>query len=1258
MANEINYKIKISTDGEKSFQEIAVEAKSADEAIEKVVNTVNKASDKFKEMAATSLTLNNLSNAVQQLDSMFQGMVGSSQSFDASMRAVNTMAGKGEAEFEKLKGSVAELGKEIPKTREALADGLYQVISNGVPEDNWISFLDKSARASVGGIADLGQTVTVTSTIIKNYGMEWEAAAEIQDKIQMTAKNGVTSFEQLASALPRVSGNAATLGVSIDELMATFATLTGVSGNTAEVSTQLGAIFTALIKPSSEAASMAEDMGIKFDAAAIKAKGGMQNFLQSLDRDVKTYASAHDMLSEEIYAKLFGSAEALRALIPLNGELADTFASNVDAMSNSAGTIDEAFEQMASTGESATQMLRNQIAAFTDWIGTAVGTAAPYVSFASNTLVAFTNAMQLITSLRGMSSAMKANSAVMAIASVHQKSVAAAERLLAASGYTAAAGTMALNVAVGVLEATLTLGLSAVIGAIIGYFTSMGDSAEEAAGKLDSLKEAEDAFSNAASTAKSEIEMEKVKLQELINSHTDATETIEQLNQKYGESFGYHKTAAEWYDTLVSKSKVYCEQLGYEAQAKVLAAKKAAAELKMAQMEADGTDKTKTWKLGSKLDAAGNRNITINRVEVESDDYKALKEEVAVLGNQFDVCVKKSAEAAKAMQTNANASGTVAKAVGWQQMSYEALGKAIEEQKKKVGKLAGVNASEANKEATTLKQMEARYKKLGKDYGLSSAGSVRNSGKTKDGLDGSKLVADAETYKELGNNIKYYEQQLEKTKPSEKETISRLVQNIAGLKEKQAAIKEVLDAAGRPTELNTLENIDKEIQYQQGLRSKATAENIGGIDKEIRRLNGLKRALEDSGHASVGADQIHTYEELEAEIGYYEGKLRTASETERLEIQKQILSLQNLKKEWDGVLASVGAPDESKVNTIEELEAAITYYSNLQKKQSADEVANTQEVINRLEGKKKALLDIASIPTMANELAELGKLGNAELKMELQLIGIEGIKNKIRGLQKMLDDTKNPLGKEQRQEVMKMMAAYQGYENVLKKQNVTISQTWGSIKGIGNSVESLTETLKGDGNAWEKVCGVMDGMLGLYEGIKGIVEIVQILTAVTTAHAAAKIAEAGSETTESGTLAANAAAAATAAATTTAANSIATASWTALAAAEFMAAHAEIPFAGFGIASGFIGGMEALVAACAIPKFANGAIAYGPTLGLFGEYAGASSNPEVVAPLSKLQDLLDTDNGGGMLSGKVKFEIDGRKLVGVLQKEDKMKNRT
>ena len=67
-----------------------------------------------------------------------------------------------------------------------------------------------------------------------------------------------------------------------------------------------------------------------------------------------------------------------------------------------------------------------------------------------------------------------------------------------------------------------------------------------------------------------------------------------------------------------------------------------------------------------------------------------------------------------------------------------------------------------------------------------------------------------------------------------------------------------------------------------------------------------------------------------------------------------------------------------------------------------------------------------------------------------------------------------------------------------------------------------------------------------------------------------------------------------------------------------------------------------------LPKFAEGGIAYGPTLGLFGEYAGASHNPEVVAPLDRLRSLIAPQESSG--GGSVRFRIEGRDLVGVLSK--------
>ena len=67
------------------------------------------------------------------------------------------------------------------------------------------------------------------------------------------------------------------------------------------------------------------------------------------------------------------------------------------------------------------------------------------------------------------------------------------------------------------------------------------------------------------------------------------------------------------------------------------------------------------------------------------------------------------------------------------------------------------------------------------------------------------------------------------------------------------------------------------------------------------------------------------------------------------------------------------------------------------------------------------------------------------------------------------------------------------------------------------------------------------------------------------------------------------------------------------------------------------------------PKFANGGIVSGPTLGLVGEYPGASTNPEVIAPLDKLKSLIgDTGNGGNGFIAETR--ISGRDLAIVLNR--------
>jgi len=68
--------------------------------------------------------------------------------------------------------------------------------------------------------------------------------------------------------------------------------------------------------------------------------------------------------------------------------------------------------------------------------------------------------------------------------------------------------------------------------------------------------------------------------------------------------------------------------------------------------------------------------------------------------------------------------------------------------------------------------------------------------------------------------------------------------------------------------------------------------------------------------------------------------------------------------------------------------------------------------------------------------------------------------------------------------------------------------------------------------------------------------------------------------------------------------------------------------------------------------FANGGVVSGPTLGLMGEYPGASSNPEVVAPLDKLKDMMGS--GGGTLETR----ISGNDLLILVNKANRNNSNT
>lgn len=646
MAKEIKFNVKLVVDGKEQL----VTATSTAEELRRVLDSAKTSSQKLNAALVNFnqavMAANNVTNAISQISGALNGVTEESRSFSAAMNAANTMAGKSGEDFARLKGQVAELSKSIPVVRDELANGLYQVISNGVPENNWIAFLQKSAKASVGGIADLGETVKVTSTIIKNYGLSWDKAGDVQDKIQLTAKNGVTSFEQLAQALPKVTSNAATLGVSIDELMATFATLTGVSGNTAEVSTQLAAIFTALVKPSSEASKMAQQMGIEFDAAAIKAAGGMRNFLTDLDKNVMAYASKSGMLEQEIYGKLFGSAESLRALGPLTGQLADKFNENVEAMKGSAGTIDDAFSIMSSSGAASLQILKNKFAEVGDAIASTMGGIMPVLNITAqigNTVIAVSAMVSGLKNLAKIQAIVKVRTMAMNSASLVWNATSvrmnALVQVMSASFRGAAVSATTLKLAMQGLLISTGVGVAIVaLTEAISYLMSSSDKAADSTKELSEAElEAQSARQQEAQQIKavySELDVNISKLKNFKGSKEEEKRIVGEMNRTYGETMGYYSTVSQWYTALIGNSKAYCSQMINEIRIRDLANK--AADLQQKRHDFTHDDNGKPRRFSKKRKT---RRVAIG--QVDAGDGK-------IIPQYADVEIKGSSDLEKA----------------------------------------------------------------------------------------------------------------------------------------------------------------------------------------------------------------------------------------------------------------------------------------------------------------------------------------------------------------------------------------------------------------------------------------------------------------------------------------------------------------------------------------------------------------------------------------------------------------------------------
>ena len=318
--------------------------------------------------------------------------VKSAAEYEAQLANVSTLLTGTEAE---VAARTAEIGDQVLEISNRtgvatadLTDGMYQVVSAFGDSADAAAILETAAKSAAAGNATTTDSINLLSAVTKGYGdTSAEAVQQAADLAFATVRLGQTSFPELAAGMGKVIPLASTLGLEQEQLWGAMATLTGVTGSTAEVVTQMKATMQAFLSPSKNMQAALKNMGYESGQALLESKG-LQGSLDALKDAVGG--------NELAFAGLFSSVEAQTAVLAMAGNQAENLTSKTAEMYEATGAANTAFERQTNTLAYDIQMIKNLGANFLTQLGTNI---LPYVrEFAEAALPVVSEALEKIGS--------------------------------------------------------------------------------------------------------------------------------------------------------------------------------------------------------------------------------------------------------------------------------------------------------------------------------------------------------------------------------------------------------------------------------------------------------------------------------------------------------------------------------------------------------------------------------------------------------------------------------------------------------------------------------------------------------------------------------------------------------------------------------------------------------------------------------------------------------------------------------------------
>lgn len=263
--------------------------------------------------------------------------VKSASDFDSAFRQISTIIDASAGDLDKFKQAILSYATTSTQPLEQITNALGAAIGSGVKYTDSLALLSVAEKLAVATRSDLDGTTKVLVSTLNSYGLSMDQAGKISDLFFKIIDDGDIGMADLANSFAKVAPVAKISGVALEEVGAAIATLTASGIKPAESIEYLRGAINNIINPTKQGAELAEELGIQFNAAGLKANG-LSGLLQQVA--AKTGGSAEQMKI------LFGDIGGFTAAATLAGPQAEKFAEVLKGMGNVAGATDAAFAKV------------------------------------------------------------------------------------------------------------------------------------------------------------------------------------------------------------------------------------------------------------------------------------------------------------------------------------------------------------------------------------------------------------------------------------------------------------------------------------------------------------------------------------------------------------------------------------------------------------------------------------------------------------------------------------------------------------------------------------------------------------------------------------------------------------------------------------------------------------------------------------------------------------------------------------------------